>query len=341
MPRKSATPAYAPAAADTSDATRAAVLEVVQQPPASNEPLTVSPAAAPDGTLDPTLVPLVAELRSIVAPDAETSAEAAAHLDDFTLARFIIARDRKMADAVSMFRETMRWREARGVNALRRELHAMASHADGSPSATRHAASRAHFFAGWGGCCKDGSPFFVEKMGTFDVAGANRDPAVYELMMDSYVTYLETAFSACRLASARSGAMQRAHSIVDASDVSLAHASNVRVIKAVAKIGTSYYPEIMRKVTIVNVPWAFAAVWNLVAPLLPEQTRKKIAIYGKNYLPSLLEEIDAAELPAQFGGAREEKNAVPRAEKVPPGLGEQLAAAAAAAPAVVDAVAVS
>ena len=43
-----------------------------------------------------------------------------------------------------------------------------------------------------------------------------------------------------------------------------AHATNVRVIKAVAKIGTSHYPEIMKKVWIVNAPWAFAAAWNYV-----------------------------------------------------------------------------
>ena len=64
------------------------------------------------------------------------------------------------------------------------------------------------------------------------------------------------------------------------SEMSLSHASNIRVIKAVAKMGTSYYPEIMKKVWIVNVPWAFAAAWNLVAPMLPEQTRKKVAILG-------------------------------------------------------------
>ena len=98
-------------------------------------------------------------------------------------------------------------------------------------------------------------------------------------MMDGYITYLETAFSSVRLASARSGRMQRATSIVDASGVSLAHASHVRVIKAVAKIGTSYYPEVMKRVFIVNVPWAFAAVWRLIAPFLPEQTRKKVCSY--------------------------------------------------------------
>lgn len=120
--------------------------------------------------------------------------------------------------------------------------------------------------------------------------------------------------------------MARAHSIVDASDVSLKHVSHVRVIKAVAKIGTSYYPEVMRKVTIVNVPWAFTAVWNLVAPLLPEQTRKKVSILGKNYLPTLLEDIDASELPAFLGGTRTEPNGIPRNQKIPAGLGAQLGA---------------
>lgn len=54
----------------------------------------------------------------------------------------------------------------------------------------------------------------------------------------------------------------------------------------------------MKKVWIVNAPWAFTAAWNLVVPLLPEHTRKKVAIYGKNYLPQLLDEIDEAECAA-------------------------------------------
>ena len=163
----------------------------------------------------------------------------------------------------------------------------------------------------------------------FDVSAVNRDAAVFDLMMDSYVTYLETAFAACRVASVRSGRMQRAHTIVDASDVSLSHAANVRVIKAVAKIGTSYYPEIMKKVWIVNVPWAFAAVWSLVCPMLPEHTRNKVAILGKNFLPQLLLEIDEAELPPLLGGTSTRPAIwLPRAEKVPQTLGDELRAAA-------------
>ena len=119
--------------------------------------------------------------------------------------------------------------------------------------------------------------------------------------------------------------MQRATSIVDATGVGLSHASHVRVIKAVAKIGTSYYPEIMKRVLIVNAPFAAVMVWRAVSVFLPEQTRKKVGIFGKGaFEKQLLEEIDASELPEQLGGTRTAKNAVPKAERVPPEMGDML-----------------
>ena len=67
-----------------------------------------------------------------------------------------------------------------------------------------------------------------------------------------------------------------------------------------------------------------SAPMSLVSPLLPEQTRKKVSILGKNYLPALLEDIDESELPVFLGGTRKEPNCVPRNEKIPPGLGATL-----------------
>jgi hypothetical protein len=313
-------------------ATRAAVVDITCRVP-SGEPLVVKPSQAPVGSLDSSLVPLIVELRKMLSNDVKENGDAAAHTDDFTLARFLIARECKLAGAERMFRETMKWRVSRSINQIRRDLHPLGTHAEGSPGAVRAAARREHFFAGFGGHARDGSPFFIERLGRFDVAGVNRDKAVFNFMMDCYVGYLETAFSACRVASAHSGRMTRAHSIVDASGVSLSTMANVRVIKEVAKIGTSYYPEIMRKVTIVNLPWAFAAVWKLVAPLLPEQTRQKVAIYGSDFLPALLDDIDEADLPAFLGGKKDDAELnVPRAAPIPAELGPKLAAAAATLP---------
>ena len=166
-------------------ATRAAVLEICATAPGHNEPLTVSPSEAPPSTVDAKTMALISEIKKAVDDAGAVSAEARAHMDEFTLARFAIARDLKLSDAVKMFSETMAWREARGVNALRGELHPRAEHEPSSVSAARHAAAREHFFAGWGGCCKDGSPFFVEQLGRFDVAGTNQDAVVFDLMMVS------------------------------------------------------------------------------------------------------------------------------------------------------------
>lgn len=166
-------------------ATRAAVLEICATAPGHNEPLTVSPSEAPPSTVDAKTMALISEIKKAVDDAGAVSAEARAHMDEFTLARFAIARDLKLSDAVKMFSETMAWREARCVNALRGELHPRAEHEPSSVSAARHAAAREHFFAGWGGCCKDGSPFFVEQLGRFDVAGTNQDAVVFDLMMVS------------------------------------------------------------------------------------------------------------------------------------------------------------
>lgn len=297
-------------------------------------PLKVEPQFAPEGALNPDEKEQVIALRKSLDAklgdlDAAVRAEAEAHMDDFTLARFSIARDGKLAEAEDMFLTTMRFRADKQINLLRAELHPNATHTAGTSSHLRHAAVRNHFHAGWGGCARDGSPFFIENMGKLDVASIDKDPYLFELMMDAYAcTYLEMAFSSVRVASARSGQMQRATTIVDASGASLSMLSHLRVIKSVAKVGTSYYPEIMKRVLIVNAPWVAAMAWKALAPFLPEQTRKKVSIYSKNFLPQILEEIDASELPASLGGKRETPNGLPRTDKVPSTLGDELRAAA-------------
>ena len=134
-------------------------------------PLSVEPQVALPASLEQEkevdLRSKVAELRKAVGAvhlEGAVASEAAAHMDDLTLGRFVIARDGKVNDAKRMFVETMQFRVERSVSAIRAELHPAAAHAVGSASGVRHAAVRAHFYAGWGGCCKDGTPFFIEQL---------------------------------------------------------------------------------------------------------------------------------------------------------------------------------
>lgn len=210
------------------------------------QPLKVEPQQAPADALTSEEQAAVKALRAsleskLTSLDEAERVEAEAHLDDFTLARFSIARDHKLADAEQMFLATMTFRAGKKINTLRAELHPTAVHPPGTSAHLRHATVRNHFHAGWGGNCRDGSPFFVELMGKLDVASIDKDADLFELMMDGYAcTYLENAFASVRLAAARSGRMQRATLIVDASGASLAMLTHMRVIKSVAKIGTSF-----------------------------------------------------------------------------------------------------
>ncbi|KAI8610753.1 CRAL-TRIO domain-containing protein [Chytriomyces sp. MP71] len=56
------------------------------------------------------------------------------------------------------------------------------------------------------------------------------------------------------------------------------------------------------KMFVINAPMLFTGVWSLVKPMLDEATVQKINILGANYQDKLLECIEAANLPAAYGG---------------------------------------
>jgi hypothetical protein len=97
------------------------------------------------------------------------------------------------------------------------------------------------------------------------------------------------------------------------------------------------------KVFIVNAPWAAVKGWNLVAPMLPPDTRDKVHILGSGaFMPKLLEYCDISQLPNFLGGGGSETGGVDvrpgdsamgvrPANKVPEGAGARLAEILAAA----------
>ena len=52
----------------------------------------------------------------------------------------------------------------------------------------------------------------------------------------------------------------------------------------------------------VNTPMMFRGVWAILKNFLDEKTRAKIQILGTNFLPTLLEVIDADNIPKFLGG---------------------------------------
>ncbi len=63
-----------------------------------------------------------------------------------------------------------------------------------------------------------------------------------------------------------------------------------------------YYCESLGQMFIINTPTIFRLVWAVVNPLLEERTRRKIAILGSDYLPTITQLIPLENLPECLGG---------------------------------------
>lgn len=65
----------------------------------------------------------------------------------------------------------------------------------------------------------------------------------------------------------------------------------------------SHSSEYLGKMIIINAPTSFKAIWSLVKPFLDKHTLKKIEVHGSHFLPHVLKEVDAENIPAFMGGS--------------------------------------
>ena len=73
-------------------------------------------------------------------------------------------------------------------------------------------------------------------------------------------------------------------------------------LKLASDIGQDYYPEMLGKMTIVNVGFLFRAVWSLVKSFIDPKTQAKINLCKSSYKDDLLALVDEENLPHFFGG---------------------------------------
>ena len=57
-----------------------------------------------------------------------------------------------------------------------------------------------------------------------------------------------------------------------------------------------HYPERQSRILVVNAPWWFAGIWKGVSGILSSGTQAKLQIRGTNFLPTLLEHVDALQV---------------------------------------------
>jgi hypothetical protein len=68
------------------------------------------------------------------------------------------------------------------------------------------------------------------------------------------------------------------------------------------QIDSTYYPERLGDLYVINAPWIFPVIWAIVKGWIDPVTRAKIHIVKGDPKPTLLAHIDADQLPAEYGG---------------------------------------
>jgi hypothetical protein len=151
---------------------------------------------------------------------------------------------------------------------------------------------------------QDGRPVYIQQLGKLDVkalyAITTQERMLQQLVYE-YEKFLSDRIPACSKAVGHP--VETSCSILDLKNVSLASFYRVKdYVSAASSIGQDRYPESMGKFYIINAPWGFSAVWNVIKPWLDPVTVAKIDIPGSDWKAKLLAQIPAENLPKEFGG---------------------------------------
>ncbi|VDK51090.1 unnamed protein product [Gongylonema pulchrum] len=78
----------------------------------------------------------------------------------------------------------------------------------------------------------------------------------------------------------------------------------VKVVTTMLAQLQEMFPDVIRKLFIINAPSFFHVLWSIVAPCLAKQTQQKIRILGADWKETLKEYIDEEVLYENWGGTR-------------------------------------
>ena len=213
---------------------------------------------------------------------------------DWTLLRFLRARDYNLRRAGAMFINHLAWREAYGVDdILEKEFP------------EREAILRL-FPQGYHGCCKEGRPIYIQHLGSVDLQELTQvasEERVVQLFIQEYEKFLRIKLPAASLACGHF--VDQSFTVLDVKGVGVWQIAGQksRLIKKILSISQDNYPELMGRMFIINAPAVFKMMFGVFKPLIGARTLKKVEMHGKSYLSKLLGHADSAQLPMDVGGS--------------------------------------
>ncbi|EHY58592.1 cytosolic factor, phosphatidylinositol/phosphatidylcholine transfer protein [Exophiala dermatitidis] len=214
-------------------------------------------------------------------------------LDTLTLLRFLRARKFNVEAAKQMFIKNEQWRKEFGVDDLVRNFEYTER-----PQVFQYYPQYYHKTD------KDGRPVYIEQYGKIDLNAMYKITTAERMIQNLVVEYEKVADPRLPACSRKAGKLlETCCTIMDMKGVGVSKIPSVYgYLKSVSAISQDYYPERLGKLYIINAPWGFSSVFSFIKGFLDPITVAKIHVLGSNYLPELLKQVPAENLPKSLGG---------------------------------------
>lgn len=215
-------------------------------------------------------------------------------LDDYhMMLRYLIARNFNIEDAKNMWINMLKWRKDFGADTILEdfkfsELNEVLK----------------YFHQGYHGIDKEGRPVYIEILGQADPKKLMRVTTIERYVkyyVQEYERTLAFRFPACSIAAGRRVASST--TIVDVQDVGFWNLTKpvIELIRRLQQINSNY-PDTLSQMFIINAGPGFKMIWNMIQSFLEPKAKSKFHVLGTKFKSTLLEVIDASELPEFLGG---------------------------------------
>ncbi|KAJ9567357.1 hypothetical protein OSB04_003323 [Centaurea solstitialis] len=215
-------------------------------------------------------------------------------LDDYQMMlRYLRARNFNIESTKNMWIGMLQWRKDFGANNILEEYKF--SELDEVLK---------YFLQGYHGIDKEGRPVYIEILGQADPKKLMRVTTIERYVkyyVQEYERTLAIRFPACSIAAGRRVASST--TIIDVQGVGLGNLTKpvIELIRRLQQINSNY-PDTLCQMFIVNAGPGFKMLWNMVQSFLEAKAKSKIHVLGTKFKSTLLEVIDASELPEFLGG---------------------------------------
>ena len=216
--------------------------------------------------------------------------------DDLFLLRFLRARKFDLEKTMEMFKKFLKWRIDMKVDELLQSYE------------LDHLIEIKRLYPhGYHQTDKIGRPVYIELYDKTDVNGLFKITTEEEMVkyyIKQYERQIKYIFPACSAVVKKP--VEQSCTILDANGIGITSVFGPikSFVKIASDIGQDYYPEMLGRMTIVNVGWLFRAVWTMVKGFIDPKTQGKIHLLKSKdtYVAELLSLIDEDKLPSIFGG---------------------------------------